>query len=160
MNLHTSMKIKLLVFLICLATTTKFHAQNKNEYVKREFAMCSFNELIANSQKGSMNKKLETIEIHDFNSARTFYWINDSIVIGCFIFDLDSSAVVKCSWIYQNSTDSLMIDTFLKGGKTKESVLEYDKPCLDCPAVSHVIYKIKRRRCPKVIRSTIIIHSY
>jgi len=135
-------------------------AQIKKNYIKREFAMCSFNELIAKSQRGSINKKLETIEIHDFNSGRTFYWINDSIVMGCFMFDFESSAVVKCSWLYQNSTDSLMIDTFLKRGKTKESVLEYDTPCLDCSAVSHVVYKIRRRRCLKVISSTLIIDSY
>ena len=154
------MKIKLLVFLICLASTSKVHAQNKNEYIKREFAMCSFNKLIANSQKGSINKKLETIEIHDFFGHRTFYQIKNLTVIRCYIIEPGLDEVVEFNGSYQSSTDSLMIDTFLKGGKTKESVLEFDIPCFDCSAVSHVVYKIRRRRCPKVISSTIIIHSY
>jgi len=157
------MKINVLPFLLSFLIFFFFsnlRAQIGKEYIKREFAACSFNELIADTDRSLINKKLETIEIHDFNSGRIFYWIHDSIVMGCFMFDFESSAVVKCSWLYQNSTDSLMIDTFLKGGKTKESVLEFNESCLDCPGVSHVVYKIRRRRCPKVISSNLIIDSY
>ncbi|MDH4474731.1 MAG: hypothetical protein QE487_19150 [Fluviicola sp.] len=162
-NFNKTMKLKivpLLLTCLVLIVVARSHAQMKDKYVKREFAMCSFNQLIADTEKSLINKKLETIEIHDFNGGRTFYWITDSTVRVCFIFDFELNALVECSWLYQYPSDSLMIDAFLKGGKTIESVLVYDKSCLDCPAVSHVVYKIRRRRCPKIISSTIIVGNY
>lgn len=145
---------------LVLLSVCNLHAQIKNSHIKREFSACSFNQLIADTERGYINKKLETIEIYDFNGNRTFYWIDESTVIGCYMIEPGLDAVVKQKKMYQYLADSLMIDAFLNRGKTKESMSEFDKSCLDCSSVSHVVYKIRRRRCPKVISSTLVINSY
>jgi len=130
-------------------------------HIKREFSMCSFNQLIADTERKSINKKLETIEVFDFFGHRTFYRIYESTVIGCYLIEPGLDDVVKFDKLYQHSSDSLMIDAFLKGGKTEESVLKFgSSTCNGCPGVSYVVYKIRRRSCPKIISSTLIIDSY